>query len=391
MADKDDKTPNTFEGFEALSNQLISGPGSITGDTVIDPDDVKKAQDDIIDDDAGDTGDGDTNDDDTGDGDTGDTDDGDTGDGDDGDGDTGDGKTGDGDTGDSITPDDFSEVEGELTNLFKDKLGEELDWEFTEDDKFESMKDLVDYMKNVVTESSKPVYANDEMERLNSFVADGGNLRDFFDTTTPGELDLENIDMEDVSNQKNVLREYLKTRGFKEDRIQKNINRYEDADVLDEEAEDAVELLKEYKTKQTETLLSNQKNQADSMKVEQQKFMTSVEEEVKGLEDIRGFKISKEQKKDLLEYIFKPTPDSKTAYQKQYADNAVRNLIESAFFTKNGEVFIDKIKKKASSDAYEKIRKKLKASKGKRNINTGGQGGSGGSDSFKLLSKNLLS
>lgn len=398
MADKDNKTPNVFGGFEALSEGLLKQPGQgldIT-DPIIDPEDVKKGDLDTDDkddvDDKGDTDDKDDKDDkddidDTDDKNDDDKDDDDKGDTDDKD-DKGD--KGDGDD-DSITDEDFKDVEEELTNLFKDKLGEELNWQFTEEDKFESIEDLVAYMKDVIVEGSKPVYASDEIKELNDFVTNGGDLKEFLNKTVETEFDFDTIDTGNESDQKLIIKEHLKTRGLKDERIKKSLNRYEDAGVLEEEAEDALELLKEYKGVERERLLESQKKHASEVLKQQQKFYSDVEEEIEGLKDIKGFNISPKEKKDLLNYIFKPVSGDTTVYQKEYSDNVVVNLIEAAYFKKYGDALLTRVGQKASSDAYKKIHQKLKTSKGKRNKSTGDQVGSGGSDTLGFLSGSLLS
>src|SRR4030043_1136607 len=58
---------------------------------------------------------------------------------------------------------ELSEFEPDITKFFQDKLGEELGWEFDENEKFESVKDLVDYMRGAVEEASKPTFANEEI------------------------------------------------------------------------------------------------------------------------------------------------------------------------------------------------------------------------------------
>jgi hypothetical protein len=58
----------------------------------------------------------------------------------------------------------------------------------------------------------------------------------------------DNLDLEDESDQKVAIRDYLKLSGYNDEQINKKIERYEDADMLQDEATDAAEKLKEYKT-----------------------------------------------------------------------------------------------------------------------------------------------
>ena len=63
----------------------------------------------------------------------------------------------------------------------------------------------------------------------------------------------DNLDIEDESNQKSIVRDYLKTSGYTDEQINKKIERYEDADMLYDEATDAYSRLKEIKQRELET------------------------------------------------------------------------------------------------------------------------------------------
>jgi len=285
---------------------------------------------------------------------------------------------------------ELAEYETDITSVFQEKLGEELGWEFEEDEKFDTVKDFVDYMKEQVQEASKPTFATEEMEKLNEFVANGGSLRDFYDKSGAGGLNLDDFKIEDnPSNQKAVVREYLATRGYKDDRIQRTLDRYEEAGVLGEEAEDALELLKEYKEENKQKLLEQQKKQTELVKEQQQKFISDVEQYINSVEDIKGIKVSKKDKDKLIDDIFKPTADGRTAYQKKYASH-IKNLVESAYFTMNDDTAIQKVQKKAESDAYKKVYQKLKA-KGKRSKGSGSpETSEGDSDALGTLGRALI-
>jgi hypothetical protein len=60
------------------------------------------------------------------------------------------------------------------------------------------------------------------------------------------------LDMEDESNQKAIVSEYLQLQGYNADQIKKKIDRYMDADMLEGEAQDAVSQLKIYKQHELE-------------------------------------------------------------------------------------------------------------------------------------------
>ena len=92
------------------------------------------------------------------------------------------------------------------------------------------------------------------------------------------------------------------------------MSKYEDAGLLEDEAEDALEALKEIKEQKKQQLLKDQENQAKAVAKRQQEYFNSVVNEIKGMDDIRGIKIPEKDKKALLEYIFKPDAEGKTQY-----------------------------------------------------------------------------
>jgi len=148
-------------------------------------------------------------------------------------------------------------------------------------------------------------------------------------------------------------------------------------------------LLDEYKEQEAERLLEEQKKQQEYILQEQQKYVESVKEEIEGLQDVRGINITKSEKKQLFDYIFKPTKSGRTQYQEDYIKNK-RNMIESAFFTMKGDAFVKKVQNKATSEAASRLRKKL-ASKGKRGKNQSGQGDGSVSDIWNIASSQLRS
>jgi hypothetical protein len=224
-------------------------------------------------------------------------------------------------------------------------------------------------MNTVVEESSKPTYANEEIEKLNEFVANGGNLKDYYKEVY-NTVAVDDVDITSEAAQKRVLAENFARLGYTKDKIERFISRYEDSGTLQEEAEDALEGLKEYNTKKAEQLLVEQQNQRKEQAKAQQKFVESVQTSVDKVDSILGIPISAKEKKDLLDYIFKPDADGTTKYQKDYAKD-YKNLIESAYFTMKGDSLIKKVTQKATSQATKNLQDKL-ANKGKRTKNSGG-------------------
>lgn len=250
--------------------------------------------------------------------------------------------------------------ENVVTNFF-DAIAEKLNWEFEEDeDKPKSVDELINYFQNVIEENSKPEYSSEEVEALDNFVKQGGDLKKYL--TIDAELDLDDIDIEDEANQKLVVKQLLKEKGFSTKKIDKLVSRYEEAGLLEDEAQDALEDLKEIKEEKKKQLLEDQKKAYQIQLQRQQQFYDNVVSEIKGLKNIRGITVPEKDKKVLMDYILKPDTDGKTKYQKDYAKGGVKNLIESAYFTMNADKLIEAAKREGNNSAIDKFRRSLKSS-----------------------------
>lgn len=250
--------------------------------------------------------------------------------------------------------------ENVVTNFF-DAMAEKLNWEFEEDeDKPKSVDELINYFQNVIEENSKPKYSSEEVEALDNFVKQGGDLKKYL--TIDAELDLDDIDIEDEANQKLVVKQLLKEKGFSTKKIDKLVSRYEEAGLLEDEAQDALEDLKEIKEERKKQLLEDQKKAYREQLQRQQQFYDNVVSEIKGLKNIRGITVPEKDKKVLMDYILKPDTDGKTKYQKDYAKGGVKNLIESAYFTMNADKLIEAAKREGNNSAIDKFRRSLKSS-----------------------------
>lgn len=261
---------------------------------------------------------------------------------------------------DDIDSDDGTTSEELIVNFF-DSLSEQLGWSDVEDeDKPKTAEDLIEYFKDVIEENSVPQYASEEVEKLDEFVRNGGNLKDYF--SIDADIDLDNIEVEDNEiNQKLVVKEFLKEKGFSAKQIDKKITKYEDAGILEDEAVDALEALKDIKAERKEKLLEEQQKSAREAQKQQQTFFNNVVSEIKGMDSIYGIEIPEKDKRALLEYIFKPDAEGVTKYQKDYA-KSLKNLITSAYFTMKGDSLIAIAKQKGKKDALDNFKNSLRGS-----------------------------
>lgn len=263
------------------------------------------------------------------------------------------------DTRNTVVEDDEAD---EAVSAFFDTLSEKLGWETDEEDKPKTAEELVNYFYDVIEENSKPDYASEEIEKLDEFVRNGGDIRAYF--SIDAELNLEDIDIEDSEdNQKAVIKEYLKEKGLNKTQIDKKISRYEDAGVLEDEAADALEALRDIKEQKKEQLLAQQQKAATEAKKRQQEFFNNVVNEIKGMDSIYGVSVPNKDKKALLDYIFKPDANGITQYQKDYS-KSLKNLITSAYFTMKGDTLLSTAQKQGKKDAITHFKNTLTKNSG---------------------------
>lgn len=254
---------------------------------------------------------------------------------------------------------------------FFDAVAEELGLDFEEgEEKPQTVEEFCEYFKDLIEENSTPEYASEDVAKLDEFVRNGGKLEDYFQVSAS--IDYDNFDTTDEHNQKIIIRELLAEKGFNDKQIQRKIEKYEDAGILEDEAEEALELMRDITETKKEELLAKQKKENELRVERQQKFVDDVVSNIRSLKDVRGIAIPEKDKRALLDYIFKADADGLTKYQKDYS-KSVKNLIESAYFTMKGDTLLDTAKKIGTSSAIKTLKQSLKntgATKGTKRIHT---------------------
>ena len=261
-------------------------------------------------------------------------------------------------------PTDADVNEAQQIGLLFDAVGESLGWnmaDIDEKDRPLTVDDLTKYLSEVVRQNSVPQYADDRIQQLDEYVKNGGRFEDFY-TAQQQRESFDNIDMEDESNQKAIVRELLKYDGYTDEQINKRISRYEDADMLMEESEDALERLKTIRQQEIEENSRRQEEYARAQEEQAREFYQNVTSEINSLTNIRGIAIPKEDRKALFDYIFKVDQNGVSQYQKDFNQNMTKNLIESAYFTMKADTLIKGAERQGETSAAEKLRKMLRHS-----------------------------
>ena len=265
---------------------------------------------------------------------------------------------------DDTTPSSEDLAEAQQVGLLFDAIGQQFGWnmdDIDEKDRPLTVEDLTNYMGEVVKQNSKPQYADDRIAQLDEYVKNGGKFEDFY-SKQQTQLSYDNIDMEDESNQKAVVTELLKYSGYTDEQIRNKISRYEDADMLEEESEDALDRLKMIKKHELEYAQQQQEEALRQQEEQTKQFYNSCMNEINSLTSIRGVQIPKEDRRKLIDYIFNVDQNGVSKFQKDYnnQENFINNLITTAYMTMKGDSFISTAKRDGESSATEKLRKMLR-------------------------------
>ena len=261
--------------------------------------------------------------------------------------------------GDDVDDPNGDANEAAQVGAFFDAFAEELGWEVNDDEKPTSITDLIGYIQDVVEENSKPHYADERIAQLDEYVRNGGNFDDFYNNMSQ-DIQYDKLDLEDEDNQKLAVKDYLRLSGYSDEQISKKIERYEDAGVLEDEANDAIERLKIYKQHEIEEQQRMQEQYRQQQQEQAMQFVTSLNDTIKNLKSVRGVNIPKEDRKLLFDYITKVDANGLTQYQKDFNKNMVNNLIESAYFTMKGDALISEATKNGQTTAANKLRQMLR-------------------------------
>lgn len=89
--------------------------------------------------------------------------------------------------------------EAQHVGAFFDAFAEALNWDVDDDDKPTTVEGIIDYMKDVVEQNSKPEYADDRIAQLDQYVKNGGRFEDFYNIQSERQS-YDTLDMEDESN-----------------------------------------------------------------------------------------------------------------------------------------------------------------------------------------------
>ena len=130
--------------------------------------------------------------------------------------------------------------------------------------------------------------------------------------------------------------------------------------IISRTAADAVTYLKRVHEHELQQAQAEQEQLRQAQEQQAMQFMNDLNTTIAGLNNIRGISVPKEDRKALLDYITRVDADGLTQYQKDFNQNMVENLIESAYFTMKGDALLGTAKRDGQTSAASKLRTMLR-------------------------------
>lgn len=211
------------------------------------------------------------------------------------------------------TPEPEPEPDSTIEENFINSIAKKIGIELGEDEEYEDSEDgLVAFTQRAAEDiadsklnsyfSSLPPIAGDFFDYLQMLgeEATEDKIKSFFTTVNP-EINYSEVDLENESVQKAVLKSFYKKNDYTDEEITKKLDKFEIAGMLKEEAEDAANKLSKLQVKERENLLKQEKAEADARKDKTQKFFGSIKQVLESGK-VNNFTVPVTEKKAIFDY-----------------------------------------------------------------------------------------
>ncbi len=190
---------------------------------------------------------------------------------------------------------------------FVEELYNEGVLDFDENEEYDD--DIEGFAKIVEYTVSKKV--NDKLDSIPPtlreairIAEEGGDWLEIVEASA--EVDYSHVDMDDEDNYSILIEEYLQDQELDSDEIEEMIQSYRDSNTLQKQAK----MAQKYLIKRREqSILEATRKQEETIKARQkqaEEVQSNIKSKILSLEEIAGFEISKKEKQNLIDYIFKP-------------------------------------------------------------------------------------
>lgn len=257
--------------------------------------------------------------------------------------------------------DDTEETDFGVVGEIASTLGIELEGEY--EDSVEGLTEFVRDISQQTAENQLQALFEQfpDVQKHLDFVLAGGDSNQFFETYRSG-YDYNGIEIaeKDVSLQRAVLGQYLKSKGHDEDFIDETLDLYESNGKLYDKAQLAKEHLSEQQQAQREQLVRQQRQERARQEQETIQFWEGVADKIEAGNEFAGIKIPDSQKSKFFSYISQPVgPNGETQRDIDYAQSDIDVKLAIDYLMYNGFKLNDIIDKKARTKSVQNLKDRI--------------------------------
>jgi hypothetical protein len=223
----------------------------------------------------------------------------------------------------------------------------------------DSLKGFTDLLRNVVKQNSKPSYFSEEARRFDEYLANGGDpyryLSEVFSEKRGSAV---RLNPENPKHHKKILEAFLsETTQFDAEEIDQYLEMLEATGKIEAEAKKAHGKLQSLAEAKAKELEQKQKQEKERQDREIDAYIENIKSTIEKLDVVAGYELTKEDKKNFVDYVLKIEKDGKTRYEKDLSSNLETGLkVAFMMFKKMYDVKVDqRIKSKAAREIFESL------------------------------------
>lgn len=223
------------------------------------------------------------------------------------------------------------------------------------------MDGLMEFIGDIVKDNSVPTYASDQSRKFDEFIAKYGEDKasDFLKANF-GPKDYDKVDINNIDQSKNLMRDYLKsTTKYSDTKIEKEIKKSEDLGEFEETEE--LQEMKDHMIKHVEETKTAVEERAESEKKkayeDYQDHLIEQKKRIDSKDKIAGFEIKAKDKDALYKFGYEVGKDGFTPYQRMRKDDKDLDLKLLMLAFKG--IDKEKISKSVNSDLSKKLQKDM--------------------------------
>lgn len=271
------------------------------------------------------------------------------------------------DEGGEDTGDD--EPEPRIVDTIAERTG--LEFEEGELDDIDDTEDGVIELSERIAEKRSQQQIDEYLEdhpmtkKLMEFEQMGGDPEEFRDAFLP-ETDYQQVSVQEdnIEQQKEIIKDSLKEKGFSKERIERNIELYEDGGMLYEEAQDSLQELRSSQEQQKEELMEQQEREFEQAQEQAEKVWNQVTETIQENDTFNNIPLPKKDKSKFQEFI---TPDEESGMSprdKKAQELSLEDQLTIDLILYHGlDSFADIIDSKAKTKKTKSLKEQLKKNK----------------------------